>query len=335
MINIDKFAFCFFSSDINDVIRQEIELTKLSNKYQIERWYRHDRNNGKYVSFSQMVNDAIDDTDSEFMLFCNPKTNLTSDDIEFVLNKLSTGYCFASVVSFGFFGFSKELIRRIGMLDERFIGGEYEDDDFSIRLKHFGKSTWWGYDYDKYDKKISKSGNLRHITASIFNQKYKIKNNLILINSNNFTHKKISKRHREFKEYIYDSWLGSEYNGGNGKMYDYLTKYNTILLTLKISEVNANFNFILNRNNEDFKMELISDKKINLHITFLSDILNGRHYLWNDNIESNCWKTFKVFSKKNVEVRVFLEDNQIYNTTISNIDNINLNFQLPVTLTDN
>ena len=31
MININKFAFCFFSSDINDVIRQEIELTKLSN----------------------------------------------------------------------------------------------------------------------------------------------------------------------------------------------------------------------------------------------------------------------------------------------------------------
>ena len=76
---------------------------------------------------------------------------------------------------------------------------------------------------------------------------------------------------------------------------------------------NANFNFILNRNNEDFKMELISDKKINLHITFLSDILNGRHYLWNDNIESNSWKTFKVFSKKNVEIRVFLEDNQIPN----------------------
>ena len=37
MIDIDKFSFCFFSSDINDVIRQEIEITKLSNKFQIER----------------------------------------------------------------------------------------------------------------------------------------------------------------------------------------------------------------------------------------------------------------------------------------------------------
>ena len=36
-----------------------------------------------------------------------------------------------------------------------------------------------------------------------------------------------------------------------------------------------------------------------------------------------------------MHLKYLLEDNQIYNTTISNIDNINLNFQLPVTLTDN
>ena len=33
MLKIDKFAFCFFSSDINIVIEQEKELTKLSDKY--------------------------------------------------------------------------------------------------------------------------------------------------------------------------------------------------------------------------------------------------------------------------------------------------------------
>ena len=89
MIKIDEFAFCFFSSDVSTVIEQENELTKLSDKFLIERWYRHDRNSGKYTSFSQMVNDAIDDTDSEFMIFCNPKTKFTSTDIEFIINKLS------------------------------------------------------------------------------------------------------------------------------------------------------------------------------------------------------------------------------------------------------
>ena len=100
MIDIDKFSFCFFSLDINDVIRQEIEITKLSNKFQIERHYRHKRNSGMYLSFSKMVNDAIDDTDSEFMIFCNPKTIPTVNDIEFIIEKLTTGYCFASAVSF-------------------------------------------------------------------------------------------------------------------------------------------------------------------------------------------------------------------------------------------
>jgi hypothetical protein len=35
---------------------------------------------------------------------------------------------------FGFFGFKKELMRKIGMMDERFVGGGHEDDDFYIRL---------------------------------------------------------------------------------------------------------------------------------------------------------------------------------------------------------
>jgi GT2 family glycosyltransferase len=159
MLKINEFAFCFLSSDVNDVIRQENMLTTIVDKYQIERWYRHDRNCGRYISFSQMINDAIDDTESEFMIFCNPKTNFTIQDIEFIIGKLSNGYCFASVVSFGFFGFSKELIRHIGMLDERFIGGEWEDNDFAVRLNYFGKASWWDYNYDSYKNTWSKSGN--------------------------------------------------------------------------------------------------------------------------------------------------------------------------------
>ena len=117
MIEINNFAFCFLSQHVEDIQRQELELTKLSDKFLIERWYRKDRNESNYTSFSQMINDAIDDTDSEFMIFCNPKTNFTHEDIEFMIDKLSNGYCFVSLVSFGFFGFPKELIRQVGMLD--------------------------------------------------------------------------------------------------------------------------------------------------------------------------------------------------------------------------
>lgn len=329
MININEFAFCYFSSDIDFVIEQEKELTKLSSKYLIERWYRHDRNIGRYTSFSQMVNDAIDDTDSEFMIFCNPKTKFTSEDIEFIIDKLSNGYCFASVVSFGFFGFSKELIRRIGMLDERFINGEWEDDDFSIRLKHFGKASWWGYNYDKYDFTHSRAGNLKHITLSIFNQKYQIQNRDILIDSDLFVHKKISRRHRKFNDIIYNSWLSSDHNGGDGKIADYLKFYNTKLKKYKSTEEVVDFEFRLNRNINSFKIELISNIDMSLQVAFITSVEDNRHITWSEQITNNTWKTFQINYNKNIEIRIFMDDNQIYNNIISQICDFNLNFKLP------
>lgn len=328
MIEISSFAFCFFSSEIDVVIEQEKEIVKLSSKYQIERWYRHDRNPGRYSSFSQMTNDAIDDTDSEFMIFCNPKTKFNSGDIEFILEKLSNGYCFASVVSFGLFGFSKELIRRIGMLDERFIGGEWEDDDFSIRLNHLGKASWWGYDYDKYDNNWSRSGNLKHITQSIFDQKYQVLEDSILINENFYKHKKISKRHRAFKKDLYDSWKDSSCNGGNGKMFNYLTGYKTSIVNFSEREEVVNFNFKLTRNGRIFKVELISEEKMNLHIVFLSDI-KDRRMLWSDKIPDNVWKDIEIFYDGEVEIRLFMDDNQIYTNTLPIDEFLDLKFKLP------
>jgi hypothetical protein len=329
MIKIEEFAFCFFSSDIDIVVEQERELTKLSNKYLIERWYRHDRNVGKYVSFSQMVNDAIDDTNCEFMIFCNPKTKFTSTDIEFIIDKLSKGYCFASVVSFGFFGFSKELIRQIGMLDERFINGEWEDDDFAIRLKHFGKASWWGYDYDKYESNWSKSGNMKHITSSIFELKYRIIDSTILIDNNFFTHKKISKRHRKSNKEIYNSWLSSDYNNGDGKMFDYLTKYNTKIIYSEVSEELINFNFNLTRDKSEYRLEMLSNHNFNCYFVFLKQLSDDRKILWSDKIQNNTWKTLNISYDEEVEIRLFFDDNQIYNNIITNVDNVSLNFKLP------
>jgi hypothetical protein len=329
MIEIEGFAFCFFSTDIDRIIEQEKELTKLSSKYQIERWYRHDRNPGKYSSFSQMVNDAIDDTDSEFMIFCNPKTHFNSRDIELILEKLSNGYCFSSVVSFGFFGTSKELIRRIGMMDERFLGGEWEDDDFSIRLNHFGKASSIWYDYEKYEGgNVSRSVNLRHITQSIFDQKYQIHGDRILIDRNFFQHKKISKRHRKTKKHIYESWMDSEHSNGNGKMFGYLANYKTEIINPEIKEEIANFNFKLTRDGINFRIELLSDKKMSLRAVFLSDI-NTREIIWSEKIIEGEWKTMGIFYDGEIEIRLFMDDNQIYNSTISKNDSLDLKFKLP------
>lgn len=329
MIEIKEFAFCFFASDINRVIEQEKEVTKLSGEYLIERWYRHDRNPGKYLSFSQMVNDAIDDTDSEFMIFCNPKTHFNSADIEFILEKLSNGYCFASVVNFGFFGCSKELIRRIGMMDERFIGGEWEDDDFCVRLAHFGKACWLEMNREKYEVyNTSRFETFRGITSSIFGIKYNFQDDKILIDENFFRHKKISKRHRKMAQPIYNSWLDSSHTWGNHKMASYFSQYKTELINPEVKEEIVDFRFKLNRENEGFRVELISDQKISIHFDLLSDI-KTRHLIWRNTISNNEWKTMAIFCDEEIEIRLYMDDNQIYNSTLEKIDSLDLKFKLP------
>lgn len=339
MVNIDKFAFCFFSSDINDIVRQDIELTKLSGQFQIERHYRHERNSGLYLSFSQMVNDAIDDTDSEFMIFCNPKTILTVSDIEFILEKLSTGYCFASTVSFGLFGFSKELIRNIGMLDERFVGGGFEDNDFAIRLLEFGKASWWGYNKNGYDLFYSKSNNLKHISTSIFHQKYNINEEIkeIIINSHFFNHKKISKRHQENNPLIFESWLDNISNYGDGIFGDYLMnykiKYNN---NVKVQEI-VEFSLNVVKKGTDLQFELNSYTDLHLIITVVKSLEFGRTVLMDLKLKNNHF--FKVDTKEflinedytdPIEIRVFLDDNQIHTNTLSEFEDIKLKYQLPM-----
>jgi GT2 family glycosyltransferase len=57
------------------------------------------------------------------------------DHLHKLLKLLNDGYAFVGLYRFAFFGFKKELFRQIGPMDEGYIGGEYEDDDFYLRLK--------------------------------------------------------------------------------------------------------------------------------------------------------------------------------------------------------
>jgi hypothetical protein len=334
MIKIEDFAFCFFASDPERVSEQEKELTKISPKYQIERWYRHDRNPGKYTSFSQMVNDAIDDTDSEFMIFCNPKTNFTSDDVETIIDRLSNGYCFASVVNFGFFGFSKELIRRIGMMDENFIDGEYEDFDFIIRLNHFGKAIYWAHDENKYGTKKSKYTNMRHVSYAFFHEKYHFFNGKVYIDKNMFKHKNISKRHSKTKSLIFNSWFDKEETiCNNFRDFCDFTEKPTILTTAFSEELNLNFKFSLTRDQENFKVELNSSQdRLRIYFSLISSIEDGGVLQMTGHIENNMWRTFKISNNKKLELRLVIGSKQIFVTLLDPIDNLGIDLKVPAAL---
>ncbi|KGK85747.1 glycosyltransferase [Desulfosporosinus sp. HMP52] len=88
-----------------------------------------------YPSFSKLVNDCITSSKYEIIIVCNEKARPTPQAVEKILVMLNEGWGIVALFRFGFFGFKKDLIRRIGFFDERFIGGGYEDVDFARRLK--------------------------------------------------------------------------------------------------------------------------------------------------------------------------------------------------------
>lgn len=109
-----------------------------------------------YPSFSKLVNDAIVLCPTEIMIFCSHRVRPTPQNIQLLLDRIDAGYGLATLYRLGCFGFNKELIRKIGFFDERYLGGGYEDNDFYIRLQeanisyyedesieyHPGESTW-------------------------------------------------------------------------------------------------------------------------------------------------------------------------------------------------
>lgn len=88
-----------------------------------------------YPSFSKLVNSCVAAADTETVIVMSDKVMPSSKDVTRLLTLLDRGYAMVALYRLAFFGFKKQLLRQIGMFDERFVGGGFEDDDFYIRLK--------------------------------------------------------------------------------------------------------------------------------------------------------------------------------------------------------
>ncbi len=88
-----------------------------------------------YPSFSKLINDCIVHCKTEIVVICSDKVTPSPAHIEKMLLLLKEGYALVGLFSFACIGFSKELIRRIGFFDERFVSGECEDSDFMVRMR--------------------------------------------------------------------------------------------------------------------------------------------------------------------------------------------------------
>jgi hypothetical protein len=88
-----------------------------------------------YESFSKLVNHCIVKSTEEIVIIISDKARGTFSDIDKMLKLIHKGYGWVGLYRFGFFGFKKDLIRKIGFMDERFVGSGWEDSDYIRRMK--------------------------------------------------------------------------------------------------------------------------------------------------------------------------------------------------------
>lgn len=88
-----------------------------------------------YPSFSKLINDCIVHCPTEWVVICSDKVRPGPGHIDRMMALLDQGYAFVGLYSFACFAFPKELVRRIGYFDERFVGGECEDSDYMVRMR--------------------------------------------------------------------------------------------------------------------------------------------------------------------------------------------------------
>lgn len=93
-----------------------------------------DENNSR--CFSHIVNTLITICPTEYMIFLSDKARPTEGQIQKMRELALTGkYGLVALHRFGAFCIDKDLIRKIGFFDERYVRGGFEDDDFVIRMR--------------------------------------------------------------------------------------------------------------------------------------------------------------------------------------------------------
>ena len=113
------------------------------------------------ISYSKIMNFIITDYPHELILICNDKGRPKPQDVDKVVELLDRGFGMAWLHPFGFGGFYKDVIRKIGFYDERFVDGNYEDCDMTRRLKEADIALYESFDIEwvqiKSSWKASKS----------------------------------------------------------------------------------------------------------------------------------------------------------------------------------
>lgn len=88
-----------------------------------------------YPSFSKLVNSCVAQCPTEIVVICSDKVRPSILDIQEMVRLLvQDSWGLVQFYRFACFALRKELFRVVGFLDERYISGGHEDNDFIVRL---------------------------------------------------------------------------------------------------------------------------------------------------------------------------------------------------------
>lgn len=338
----DEVTLCLNSISKEHAIKQlnGVDFKKLP--FRINLYFVADKYPELVNSFSQMINDAVDDTDDEFMVFANPKSNITEDYLLDMVEKLCNGYSLVAFYSLGYFATTKQLFREVGMLDERFIGGEFEDDDFLLRLKMHGKKIQWEENKTKYQISASYCPPLRGASYTVFWKKWRTDNENMRPITHHYikaydSHRRISVRHSKARYDIHESWLDSSESHGFGNTWSrrYEGKLSYSLQGANENKRIERIRFIINVNKTYARFEFLSDVSSALSFVILNS--ETKIQLQQRLIRNNMWiiADYEDYELENFELRVYHDGSLIYlnNEKTEFIKEIELN--LTCSLIDN
>ena len=317
-----KIAIIFVGNEHSTIANQESQLEEIKQKYDLEIWRRSEKFSGNYSSYSQIINEGVCDTDSEFMFFINPKvSNISPNDIESMLDELISGYCWVSRIAFGLFGTTKQLFRKTGLMDERFIGNEYEDDDFLLRMKMLDKAFVWKYDKERYpeDPRGAILSPMRGCSATVFSLKWLRDDrdpNIYLLNSDYLNEKKLPTKHLiSDRPDIEESWIsGSESIIEETSHVAIVRKYAIVERDdRKTKIIRSDSKILLNGSNDRIRIEFICQHQTSIHLVFVSPD-DGKEFVIarRKTIFSNNWEVDSIDGSSGMELKIFHEGEKIY-----------------------
>lgn len=194
MLKIEDITICLHCGCDKSIVFNQMDLlSPLEQKYNITWNNRIDRYPLAYPSYSELINDAISSSPTEFIIFINDRVTPYAHEVEKMINHLENGFCCSLMYNVGFMAFSKELVREIGWWDERFLNGGWEDRDWIFRIKMANLALYESQEgtYDYSWKSPLQNNDRCALSFPHFQKKWTITNKSVI---------------KKIKEENYDKW---------------------------------------------------------------------------------------------------------------------------------